>query len=802
MTTRRTEVTSERRKFDEFATRGGTSAPRLAFGPFVLDPESGRLFEGGRPLPLAPKPFETLYYLASRRGHVVTKAELMERLWPGTFVTDDVLVQCVMEIRRTLGDHAKTPRYVRTIPRKGYEFLVPVRALDEERRAAEAGEPSANVVAFPSAERPAPPTGDGVRRSARLSRKGYLAGAGTALAALALAGYLARGLPREPPAPRALPGSLVVMPVHLDGPEEQSGWLRHGLPEMMQSQLGQAAGLQIVARHRLAAALASEGYDEERAPSAQAAEAIARKLQAEKMVTGSYVRVGDRFVLTAQITDVATGRGEGAASVQGVHPAGVLDAASELSLELLRRLRPGGGEWRPTRMPTASIEAYRHYAEAVRDFARGGRAGAEQAEAGLDKALALDPRFALAYLKKAEILQWRREWAYGEPDPAPAVLAAARLVANLPERERRLVESFAALILRNDPQAALKEWNALLQFHPTYSQEVGIPGLVTGALLRLGRWDDLILVGEAYVDSPSLARAERARLCTRLAQAFRRKGEFEQGRDYARRAVDEWPTREGPEFLSRRLTLGRTALEVGRLEEALVEFRAVAAAPEADALNLTDAAWGFYMAGHAGDAEAILRRALRLDRGYGNAYHLQGWLLMLHGRHVEAARSFSTAFERTPRAFGSPHQGLVEGDLAAAYYAGVAYEAAGSRSRAKQAFEELIAHCERLLGHPSADPGGSPRWQAESFRARAAARLGRSVPEPTRLLGDDATYYVQSARLHAVLGDHVQALRELAQGLAAGFGEYQHIQDDPDFASLRSRPEFRRLVTERLPQPR
>ena len=136
MGSHRSEVTSGRRKFDELAPKPVTieetvdSRKPLAFGPFILDPEAGRLLEGERVIPLAPKPFETLHYLAQRRGRVIPKSELMEKLWPETFVTDDVLVQSVVDIRRALGDHAKTPQYVETIPRRGYRFLAEVRAQE------------------------------------------------------------------------------------------------------------------------------------------------------------------------------------------------------------------------------------------------------------------------------------------------------------------------------------------------------------------------------------------------------------------------------------------------------------------------------------------------------------------------------------------------------------------------------------------------------------------------------------------------------------------------------------------------
>ena len=65
---------------------------RLAFGPFELDPELGSLARGTGQLPLAPKPFETLVYLARSGARLVPKTELLENVWSGTFVTEDVLV--------------------------------------------------------------------------------------------------------------------------------------------------------------------------------------------------------------------------------------------------------------------------------------------------------------------------------------------------------------------------------------------------------------------------------------------------------------------------------------------------------------------------------------------------------------------------------------------------------------------------------------------------------------------------------------------------------------------------------------
>jgi tetratricopeptide (TPR) repeat protein len=617
------------------------------------------------------------------------------------------------------------------------------------------------------------------------------------LLALALAPRKA-GAPAASTAPAAPePGSLLVLPIAIAEPSPESEWLREGLAEMIRSQLGQTPGLQVVARHRLTVALAEAGADPLASP--EAAVRVARALGAERMVSSSFVRVAGRFVVNAQIVDVDSGRTDGSASVRGRMPADLLDAVDELCLRLLHHLSPAarGAASRvgPVRLTTRSVDASRSYMEALSRFARGGRQGAEEAEGLLDEALKLDSSFAQAYLKKAEIQHWRRRWGYGNPDPTPAVRAASLLMKELPNREKLLVESFEALIIRQQPQAALRSWNALLQFYPTYAQEVGVPGLVADTLMMEGRWDDLILVGESHVDSPSLPDAERAALSALLAQAFRRKGELEPALRHAQRAVRLWPVRDGPAFLHQRASLGRIALEAGRREDALAEFKAVAGSPHADVPNLVNAAWGYYMAGEAGQARALVDRAIALDPSYGNAFHLRGWMELASGDYGAAAASLVTAFEQTPNSFGSAHQGLVNGDLAALYYAGVAYQKRGEWEKGEPLLERLIAHCRRLRQLPGTEAGTAAAWQAANFIARGRARLGLKVAEPPRLEGDDTTYFVQSARLHAVQGRKDDALRELAQGLALGHGELRHIRDDPDFDALRGEAEFQRLVS-------
>ena len=98
---------------------------RLSFDEFEVDLRSGELWERGNRLRLQDQPFQVLRVLLERRGEIVTRDELKQTLWPAdTFVNfDDGLNTAVRKIRDALGDSAEKPRYIETIPRRGYRFM-------------------------------------------------------------------------------------------------------------------------------------------------------------------------------------------------------------------------------------------------------------------------------------------------------------------------------------------------------------------------------------------------------------------------------------------------------------------------------------------------------------------------------------------------------------------------------------------------------------------------------------------------------------------------------------------------------
>jgi DNA-binding winged helix-turn-helix (wHTH) protein len=96
---------------------------QLQFGAFRLDTDTRQLLHGDDEAHLTPKAFDLLVLLVASRPKALSKAELHERLWPATFVTEANLANLIAEIRQVLGDAAGRPRFIRTVHRYGYAFV-------------------------------------------------------------------------------------------------------------------------------------------------------------------------------------------------------------------------------------------------------------------------------------------------------------------------------------------------------------------------------------------------------------------------------------------------------------------------------------------------------------------------------------------------------------------------------------------------------------------------------------------------------------------------------------------------------
>jgi anti-anti-sigma factor len=118
-------------KSDGIVAASVQSPHSFRFGPFEADPETGELRKSGRRLRLQEKPFQVLIALLERRGNLISRKALHERLWPGdTFVDfENGLNTAISKLREVLGDSAKDHRYIETLARRGYRFTASVEEV-------------------------------------------------------------------------------------------------------------------------------------------------------------------------------------------------------------------------------------------------------------------------------------------------------------------------------------------------------------------------------------------------------------------------------------------------------------------------------------------------------------------------------------------------------------------------------------------------------------------------------------------------------------------------------------------------
>src|SRR4051794_27187077 len=235
------------------------------FDGFRVDPVRRRLLRGSEQISLTPKAFSILLVLLERRGEVVEKEDLIQKVWPDTFVTEANLTQNVSSLRKALGERANDHRYVVTVPGRGYSFVAEVievpREATGELSISAFREPLPPADPAPAAE-PLPRTPDSASPPARpflapRGRRRFLfAGIGLGLLlATAVAGVyvLYHPLRQEIPAGGRASGAAVnVRPTlavlgfrNLSGDKSQD-WLATALAEMLTTELSAGSRVRLV----------------------------------------------------------------------------------------------------------------------------------------------------------------------------------------------------------------------------------------------------------------------------------------------------------------------------------------------------------------------------------------------------------------------------------------------------------------------------------------------------------------------------------------------------------------------------
>ena len=409
---------------------------RLRFDEFEIDLRSGELWVRGKRVRLQDQPFQVLSVLLERRGEIVTRDELKQILWPAdTFVDfDDGLNTAIRKIRDALGDSAEKPRFIETIPRRGYRFV---------GRLADVRPPVVPLLAEESKESPEQKNaGLSMSDSAVLAtQKAFLprhwrvllAGvAALAVFFVALVIYRsssAKGA-KQPPIK-----SLAVLPLtNLSGDPKQE-YLADGMTEALIGRLSEIHNLRVISRTSVM------GFKDTHLSVPE----IARILQVDAIVEGSVIRDGSRIRVHAQLIRAATDEHFWSEAYDR-ELRDVLSLQSDVAQSIARKVEvtiTGQEQKRLTAARSVSPEVYESYLNGR--FAKSDtKADIEESIAYFEKAIKKDPTFAPAYVGLAAAHRDLGTVFVGAP----------------PEAERAKVLSAAGRALELDP--ALAEAHVLL----------------------------------------------------------------------------------------------------------------------------------------------------------------------------------------------------------------------------------------------------------------------------------------------------------------------------------------------------
>lgn len=510
----------------------------VRFGVFDLDTEARQLRKSGSRIKLQDQPFQILSTLVARHGEVVSRDELRQELWRSdTFVDfEHGLNIGISRLREALDDAADNPRFIETIPRRGYRFIAPVQWA---QTAVETLAPAANPPKEPN--------------RTHVPRK-YAVGLVPVLLAALLTGLYAHSKRVRTPASSVVPPirSIAVLPLmNLTGDAGQE-FFADAMTEALTCELGKLSGVRVISR------TSAMQYKQTK----KSVPEIARELNVDAVVEGSVQRSGDRVAITAQVIYAPTDRHLWAQSyehdlrdVLSMQREVADRIAYEVQAKMLAR------ESRPIPRKV-NPEAYENYVFGRYAWQTRSRESLLRAVSYFQKAIDKDPDFALAYSGKAEAYISLGLLALMPPHECfqkarEAATQALALDESLAEAHNALA---AVLMSEYSWQDSEREYKRAIELNPNYATAHHWYGFL---LESLGRQSDNLAQRQlAHQLDPLNLAASGA-----VGNAYFYLGEYDQAIAEYQRALEL-----NPDFSMTRACLGEAYLAKKMYPEAIAEF--------------------------------------------------------------------------------------------------------------------------------------------------------------------------------------------------------------------------------------
>jgi len=542
----------------------------LRFGAYEFDLRSGELRKHGIRIKLQEQPSQILAILLEHRGEMVTREQLQHRLWPSdTFVDfDHSLNTAVMRLREVLSDSSENPRFIETLPRRGYRFLVPLEekpASVNEPTPVQSGEVGASQSADSKVDSTSPPLLPAFPAFAAKPEKRVqrlrLVTVTLSIFAIVLAGAFAfRYLKRFSlaTAPSGQLTSLVVLPFENLSADKDQAYFADGMTDELIAHLAKIRSLRVISR------TSSMEYKGAHKTLSQ----IARDLHVDSVVEGTVLRSGDRVRITAELVQVATDRHLWAETYES-QLGDILTLQSHVASAIVNEIRVKLTPEDQVRLATTrqvSTQSYENYLKGRYYWNKRSQEGLTKAIDYFQLAIEQDPNYALAYAGLADCYSIIGSVIVGTV-PALEVAPKARAAAlKSLELDNTLAEAQTSLATVRfnydwDWNAAASGFRRAVELNPNYATAYQRNSLY---LMSMGRTSESIAEMNRAHDLDPLSISMNFSLGWRLYLAR----EYDQAIEQLRNTIDM-----DPDFVLPHLVLGQAYEQKKMYDQAITELR-------------------------------------------------------------------------------------------------------------------------------------------------------------------------------------------------------------------------------------
>jgi TolB-like protein/DNA-binding winged helix-turn-helix (wHTH) protein/Flp pilus assembly protein TadD len=561
------------------------SAFVLRFGTYEFSAQSGELRKAGARIKVQQQPLKLLEMLLEHPGEIVTREDLRSRIWPtesfGDF--DQAVNVAIAKLRGALGDSAENPRYIETLPRRGYRFIAEVTAVEATRPAAES-----------DVKPPAP-------KRLPLPRIWKFAGFALAIVLLALAGWLLYA--RNRPSPEIK--SLAVLPLESLSADASQDYFADGMTDELITNLAQISALRVISRTSVMP------YKRARRPLPE----IARELNVDAVVEGTVLRSGERVRITAQLIQVHDEKHLWAHSYEG-DVRDVLTLQSEVAHDIAEQIKINMNPRELAALKnkkTVDPEAYEAYLKGRYFWNKRTADGLRTAVAYFEQAIDRDKNYARAYSGLADSYALMGDWEYGVLAPSEAYPKAKAAAIKALELDNTLSEAHTSLafcfdVFDWDWDSAEREFKRAIELNPGYATA---HHWYAWHLMVLGRKDEGLNEMRKAANLDPLSLIVSADLADALLIARLYDQSIQQSLSTI--AMD-------PGFAVAHYQLGQAYVQKGMYNEAIAELKKATELSGADTTFISNLAYAYALAGRRDEAMRILADLrTRSNQGVSNA---------------------------------------------------------------------------------------------------------------------------------------------------------------------------------------